>query len=290
MKGVRLWSTTVSLFAAMSLANAQSFGTNLIVNPGGDEIDEFGTTAVSTSYYYFITDTLTMFGWTVSGNPFNNNSPTTYRYDSTPGDEDYPLLSEGPFDNQGNYTGRLNFFFGGFNLDDANASTAYQDIDLSGVATDIDGGGVGYDLSGWIGGYYDQEDSATISAVFYDADETELSRGSIGPLSAAERNFSRNFFYLATGGTVPPTTRRVRIIMDFTGGFRSLDGYVDNLSFSLRRMGDIDGNGCVDDSDLLAVLFAFGQTCSGCHEDVNGDGVVDDADLLIVLFLFGSGC
>ncbi len=53
--------------------------------------------------------------------------------------------------------------------------------------------------------------------------------------------------------------------------------------------GDVNGDGCVDDADLLAVLFAFGQT-GDLPEDVNGDGVVDDADLLIVLFNFGQGC
>ncbi|MFQ3610353.1 MAG: hypothetical protein SNJ72_02565 [Fimbriimonadales bacterium] len=52
--------------------------------------------------------------------------------------------------------------------------------------------------------------------------------------------------------------------------------------------GDVNGDGCVDDADLLAVLFAFGG--SGGPEDVNSDGVVDDADLLIVLFGFGTGC
>ena len=55
-----------------------------------------------------------------------------------------------------------------------------------------------------------------------------------------------------------------------------------------RLEGDVDCNGCVDDADLLAVLFAFGG--SGGAEDLNGDGVVDDADLLTVLFAFGSGC
>jgi probable HAF family extracellular repeat protein len=55
--------------------------------------------------------------------------------------------------------------------------------------------------------------------------------------------------------------------------------------------GDVDRNGCVDDADLLAVLFAFGQTGSNLGRvDVNCDGFVDDADLLIVLFHFGSGC
>lgn len=55
--------------------------------------------------------------------------------------------------------------------------------------------------------------------------------------------------------------------------------------------GDVDNNGCVDDADLLAVLFAFGQTGNEIgRADVNCDSVVDDADLLSVLFNFGSGC
>ncbi len=55
--------------------------------------------------------------------------------------------------------------------------------------------------------------------------------------------------------------------------------------------GDVDGNGCVDDADLLAVLFAFGQSGSNLGlVDINCDGTVDDADLLLVLFNFGSGC
>jgi probable HAF family extracellular repeat protein len=53
--------------------------------------------------------------------------------------------------------------------------------------------------------------------------------------------------------------------------------------------GDASFDGCVDDADLLAVLFVFGQT-GDLPEDVNDDRVVDDADLLQVLFNFGSGC
>jgi hypothetical protein len=49
-------------------------------------------------------------------------------------------------------------------------------------------------------------------------------------------------------------------------------------------------DGCVDDADLLEVLFAFGNTGAFLTADVNGDGTVDDADLLEVLFAFGSGC
>ncbi|CUU02350.1 probable extracellular repeat, HAF family, partial [Armatimonadetes bacterium GBS] len=55
--------------------------------------------------------------------------------------------------------------------------------------------------------------------------------------------------------------------------------------------GDVDNNGCVDDADLLAVLFAFGNSGSNLGRvDVNCDGTVDDADLLAVLFNFGSEC
>ncbi|GBC92458.1 hypothetical protein HRbin15_00928 [bacterium HR15] len=54
--------------------------------------------------------------------------------------------------------------------------------------------------------------------------------------------------------------------------------------------GDVDVNGCVDDGDLLRVLFAFGQTGSTLAEDVNYDYVVDEQDLLLVLEQFGQGC
>ncbi len=53
--------------------------------------------------------------------------------------------------------------------------------------------------------------------------------------------------------------------------------------------GDVNRSGCVDDADLLEVLFAFGSTGS-LLADVNCDGIVDDGDLLIVLFNFGTGC
>ncbi len=170
------------------------------------------------------------------------------------------------------------------------AVPSLQDIDVSALASLIDSGGLRFDLSGWIGGYYSQADSATISATFRDANGNELGAGAIGPLTPAQRNSSRNLFFLTTNGVVPAGARTVRIRMDFTGGGRSLDGYVDNLDFRLRLGADVNGDGCVDDADLLAVLFAFGSTGTNLAEDLNGDDVVDDADLLTVLFDFGTGC
>ncbi|GIV07858.1 MAG: hypothetical protein KatS3mg017_1060 [Fimbriimonadales bacterium] len=57
----------------------------------------------------------------------------------------------------------------------------------------------------------------------------------------------------------------------------------------LYRIPILDGNGCVDDADLLTVLFNFGSDGSA-GGDANCDGIVDDADLLDVLFAFGNGC
>jgi probable HAF family extracellular repeat protein len=56
--------------------------------------------------------------------------------------------------------------------------------------------------------------------------------------------------------------------------------------------GDINRDGCVDDLDMLGVLFEFGAPVNDLNRcvDVNRDGIIDDGDLLIVLFHFGNGC
>jgi hypothetical protein len=60
------------------------------------------------------------------------------------------------------------------------------------------------------------------------------------------------------------------------------------LGWVPARAGDANDDGCVDDADLLTVLFAFGS--SNAQADLNRDNIVDDADLLEVLFNFGNGC
>jgi hypothetical protein len=73
-----------------------------------------------------------------------------------------------------------------------------------------------------------------------------------------------------------------------SGGPMTID--IDNIRiYRLPVEGDVNCDGCVDDADLLSVLFDFGSTAITAS-DVNNDGVVDDADLLMVLFNFGSGC
>ncbi len=95
----------------------------------------------------------------------------------------------------------------------------------------------------------------------------------------------------ATGGTfnLGGTVGQPDASNALTGGTFSLTGGFWFAPACIPSNGDVDGNGCVDDADLLTVLFNFGA--SGANiADVNCDALVDDADLLIVLFNFGSGC
>jgi len=57
-----------------------------------------------------------------------------------------------------------------------------------------------------------------------------------------------------------------------------------NLFFAGELLGDLDGDGKVDNADLLILLEAWGNCpLESCPEDLNGDGVVNIADLLILL-------
>lgn len=78
--------------------------------------------------------------------------------------------------------------------------------------------------------------------------------------------------------------------IDMDGEARISGGIVDIGADETEPglIGDVNGDGCVNDSDLLAVLFAFGQI--GGVEDLDGNGIVGDGDLLLVLFNFGNGC
>lgn len=68
-------------------------------------------------------------------------------------------------------------------------------------------------------------------------------------------------------------------------GTVEIDGFA---KVSPVRIGDINGDGVVDVSDLLLLLSAWGGCPSAsCPADLNGDGVVDVSDLLLLFANWG---
>ncbi|GBC91562.1 hypothetical protein HRbin15_00016 [bacterium HR15] len=86
-------------------------------------------------------------------------------------------------------------------------------------------------------------------------------------------------------GTYDVAIKGSHFLRKIVRGIQLSDGQTTQVQVLLIN-GDVDGNNRVDDADLLAVLFAFGEGSSPA--DITGDGRVDDADLLTVLFRFGQ--
>ncbi|MCX7993754.1 MAG: hypothetical protein N2651_08820 [Fimbriimonadales bacterium] len=113
--------------------------------------------------------------------------------------------------------------------------------------------------------------------------------GGMENLTVVYRNLLSSGSYLEVARDITPDGRYI-----VGWGYNAATGRTEAFLLDTQctaHNGDVDRNGCVDDADLLTVLFAFGATGQSLGRvDVNCDGAVDDADLLTVLFNFGSGC
>ncbi len=72
----------------------------------------------------------------------------------------------------------------------------------------------------------------------------------------------------------------------FAGGLNAHNAAVWRGCADDGILGDLNGDGVVDVSDLLILLGEWGP-CDDCPADLNGDGVVDVSDLLILLGNWG---
>jgi hypothetical protein len=79
------------------------------------------------------------------------------------------------------------------------------------------------------------------------------------------------------------------------GAFNNFRGWqVTNVNVSITKadcpdcLGDLNGDGVVDVSDLLALLGDWGPCSGACPGDLNSDGVVDVSDLLLLLGAWGA--
>jgi hypothetical protein len=110
---------------------------------------------------------------------------------------------------------------------------------------------------------------------------------------------------VAASASQPATVTSVDFFCDFDGdGVRTtvpaeLDspltvspgttGYV-SASVSNPLPGDLNGDGCVNQSDLGILLADWGCIRGGCPGDCDGDGDTDQSDLGILLAHWGEGC
>lgn len=98
--------------------------------------------------------------------------------------------------------------------------------------------------------------------------------------------------------STPPTLSQANTlfggITKMTGGSYRTVTVSANGTISARRPGDVNRNGCVDDSDYNQLVQFYGLACAGqqaCIDaDLNGDNLVDFSDYLILVGNFGAGC
>lgn len=186
-----------SALAAAGLAQAADYGSNLIVN-GGAEAGTSGWTAYTGIELFSAVE----YGsnWVLPTQP-------------------------GPVDRG------ANLFAGGSGVGYAAAS---QETSLTSFATAITSGKVGYTLSGWLGGWLAQEDSAQLTARFFDANSNLIANATLGPTTPAGRNGETGLFAMSTSGFVPTGAASVQFVLEmnrFDGSDN--DGYADNLAFTL---------------------------------------------------------
>lgn len=153
-----------------------------------------------------------------------------------------------------------NFFSGGTNL----SSTMTQRIDAGNLAGVIESGQVSFLLSAWLGGFANQNDTATIVAHFLDNSNAEIGSAQLAPVTAAERGNVTKLLFREQLNSLPATTRFINLELSAvrvpTG---ENDGYADNISLVLMLTGDLDFNGLVNAAD-------WGLFRSGQHVDMAG--------------------
>jgi hypothetical protein len=153
----------------------------------------------------------------------------------------------------------VNFFSGGpntLNPTSNNVSTGSQLLDVSNQSAAIDTGKISFILSGWLGGWEDQTDQASFSAIFEGSTSNVLGTTTIGPETPAERNDLTGLFFNSINGLIPVGTRTIDFLItlnDVEGGHN--DGYADNLSFVASSSSAVPEPGT---AGMLGLALAIG--------------------------------
>jgi hypothetical protein len=184
-----------------------------------------------------------------------------------------------------------NFFSGGLNA----VSTMTQRIDVSNLAGTIDGGNLDFVLSAWLGGYFDQNDTASVIARFRDGANDQIGMAQLAAVTAAQRGNVTSLLFRNQFGDFPALTRFVDIELIATRSTGVNDGYADKISFAIALTGDLDFDASIDAADWA--LFRAGQhvNMSGFTRsqalalgDLNGDFANDFTDFQLFKTAFES--
>ena len=149
----------------------------------------------------------------------DNGTMTTWVYDVL----DYLQKTDpGPADRGSNY-------FGGGTGD----STMHQEIDLTGISEEIGWGNLTYSLTAYIGGYSNQNDCMEVLVEFFDSSGNLLLSGGIGPVYAADRNYTTGIHFHDEIGQVPADSAWARVTLNAYLEYGYNDAYADNASLIL---------------------------------------------------------
>ncbi|RZD50958.1 MAG: hypothetical protein CXT65_00595 [Methanobacteriota archaeon] len=151
----------------------------------------------------------------------DNGTMTTWIYDVW----DYLQKTDpGPADGGSNY-------FGGGSGD--GNSTMHQEIDLTGIAEEIGWGNLTYSLTAYIGGYLSQNDCMEVLVEFFDSSGNLLLSGGIGPVYAADRNYTTGIHLHGVIGQVPADSAWIRVTLNAYLEYGYNDAYADDVSLIL---------------------------------------------------------
>ena len=223
--GRPLAAVLVALLATAAPAGAAIPSGNLLADPGAESAQ-----AATDSDHWFLPD-----GWY---DPESDTHVTAVRYGTT----NFPTASDST-----GISGGANFFAGGLppGVGKTDEGIA-QDIDVSGAASEIDAGSVNITLGGCLGGYANQDDSADLTAGFYESGGSfPISELTVaGPLAADRGNTTKLLARQATV-TAPSATRSIHVDlrMHRTSGPYN-DGYADNLLLALTGPGQAAPTAC----------------------------------------------
>lgn len=141
--------------------------------------------------------------------------------------------------------------------------TLYQEIDVSSYSTEIDTGKSKCNAEAWLGGFEEHVDTAELKVTFRDGEEVAISSFTIGPVTAAQRNYATLMLKRKASATVPIGTRQLltEIIFTYGGDISDIRAYADNVSVTLtvpdepelvRDLGTVVS--LVDDDPATSVL------------------------------------